>query len=340
MNKPLFFSLSIILLSLACTSSKKFTSIRTVYDKDAQMRPGAPVAFGVVAQHKNGKKIITKGYLKGKYKIDNYEVQVIGGWQDGGVIFIDTAEDRNVNRSVKVIVNPVKRSSLKDSFEFKLNYEGIVTWNFSGETGESGDSKGSRVLPIRIGGTALASGKDGEAGLDGSSGLSVNLYVYKVSDSDFYRNFGYDLYAVKCTGMNGGVDKFTFVAQKYGKLILKLNGGDGGAGGNGGPGPDGFDADNNKTAGNGKDGGIGGTGGAGGNGGNVKIFLDSSASDFVNYLEVQNHGGKGGLGGRGGAAGQGGKPGGYNGRAGANGRNGNNGMSGNKPEIVIDYVRF
>lgn len=328
----------------ACTSSKKFTSIRCVYDHDAQFRPGGSVPFGVVATHKNGTKISTKGYARGKYKMDNYNIQVTGGWYDGGVIFVDSVEDLQVNRTVKVVVRPLKKPGLVDSFEFQLNYEGLVTWNFSGERGAAGNSKSSRFLPVRIGGTGLLDGKDGEDGKPGTDGFDVTLYVYRVEDSTFYNRNGFNLYAVKAVAQNGGNIKVTFIAEKYGKLILKANGGDGGNGGEGGPGVDGNNEGNNTVAGTGTDGGKGGNGGKGGTSGHVKIYIDSNAREFLNLLEVQNRGGMGGLGGLGGAGGKcginrsGSRA--SDGRKGANGSNGNNGTDAPKYDIFWDYIRF
>jgi len=328
----------------SCSSSKQFKSIRCIYDKDAQLKPGSAVGFGVVAIDKNDKKVITKGFLKGKYNINYYNVDVAGGWHESGVVFIDTNDDLIVNRSVKITVSPVKKPSLKDSIEFFLNYEGIVSWNFSGDNGKNGKNGSSRIVPIRVFGTAIATGKEGDNGTSGSNGMDVEVSVYKVHDDSFYQKFGYDLFAVSAVSQNGGNVKTTFIAEKYGKLILKSNGGIGGSGGSGGTGVDGFDENDKGSIGSGTNGGDGGKGGDGGAGGTIKIYIDSAAKDFIKYLEVQNAAGTFGKGGSGGKGGQGGlaKTGtrARDGEVGANGTNGTAGKDEIPVEIIYGYVRF
>jgi hypothetical protein len=332
------------LLIAACANSRKFTSLRIIYDKNSQTRPGGAIPFGVLAQKKNGDKVLTKGYLKGKYHIDNYHIEAIGGWTDGATLFVDSVEDRNLNRSVKLIVYPIKKPSLIDSLDIPLTYEGLVTWDFGGESGESGDSKGRRIVPIKVLGTGLASGKPGDDGSSGTDGLDIYVYVYKIHDDSFYKRNGFDVYAVLAKTENGSHRQFTFVAEKYGKLIIKTNGGNGGDGGNGGRGTDGSDATANRSAGDGTNGGNGGKGGNGGRGGKVWVQIDEEAKDFEMYFEVQNRGGNGGAGGRGGIGGRGGRN--LNGTYGSNGFNGASGSLGSKgadggaPIITYGYTRF
>jgi hypothetical protein len=336
--------LAAVLIMAACANSKKFTSIRIIYDKDAQIRPGGTVPFGVLANHKNGDRVITKGFLKGKYHIDNYHIEAVGGWTEGATLFIDSLEDKTLNRSVKITAYPIKKPSLIDSIEIPLTYEGLVTWNFSGEDGEEGDSKGRRIIPIRIGGTGLNTGKPGDSGTSGTNALDIYVYVYKVHDDSFFNKNGFDVFAVMAKTENGSHQHFTFIAEKYGKLILKANGGNGGRGGSGGRGTDGLDTDGKKYGGRGTDGGNGGEGGAGGRGGRIWIQIDESAKDFEKYLEIQNRGGSGGAGGDGGIGGRGGRnPDGSFERNGSTGRRGNNGFKGEDggaPVITYSYVRF
>ncbi|MBS3914555.1 MAG: hypothetical protein KG003_08650 [Bacteroidetes bacterium] len=339
----LIFSLAIFLF-YSCVNSKKFTEIKILFDKDSELRPAGMVHFGVLATGKNGKKISTKGYLKGKYNIENYVFETSGASADGAILYIDSQENRDIHTTFTIIAHPLKNPDLRDSISVPLTYEGKVHWDFSGDGGKEGKSRGARVLPMRIGGTGLASGKTGDTGVSGNNGVDIHLYIYKKHDDSFYKRNGFDVYAVLAKTENLSYQKFTYIAEKYGSLAMNCDGGSGGDGGDGGPGTDGRDAYEKKAAGSGTDGGMGGNGGSGGTGGNVIVHIDSNAMDFVKYLKITNRGGRGGKGGEGGAAGKGGRnlDGTYapDGRKGYRGRNGDDGRDGTGPEIRYEYVRF
>lgn len=325
----------------ACVNQKKFDSVRIVYEKGAPVSPGLEFPFGIVAT-KQGKKIMTKGYAGGKYHIDKYIVEVSNAAMVEGkaIALIDSTENRELDRFLKIVVIPVKNPSLTDSVLIPFNYEGTFRWYFDGEQGDNGDDKSARLIPIKIGGTGLVNGRKGEDGDPGTDGESVNLYVSKVFDDSFYARNGYYAYSVLLKTPKGDFSRFTYIADKYGKLMLSCKGGNGGDGGNGGRGVHGTDGDSRRSPGDGTNGGDGGQGGNGGNGGNVNVYTDSFGKDFLWYLNVQNEGGLGGKGGAGGNGGQGGTgPGGARGRDGYPGRAGSNGFNGKNGEGPIVIFR-
>lgn len=342
LNFRLMFLAIVTSAAAACVNSKKFTSLRIIYNSESHISPGMELPFGVMAIGKNNKKILTKGYLNGKYSISKYHVEITHGSlieENKAIIVIDSAESRELNRSLKVVVWPLKNPDLRDSVHIPFNYSGIYTWYFNGENGEDGDDKSGRVLPVRVGGTAISGGKTGENGKAGGSGESINVYVQKIRDDSFFSRHGYHAWAVTVKTVMGDFTRFTYIAERHGKLILQCNGGNGGEGGNGGRGPDGRDGDDRKLPGDGSNGGDGGDGGDGGNGGAVTVYLDSADKDFLEFLEIHNKGGFGGVGGKGGMAGRGGSGtdgtrarDGLQGRPGENGSNGNNGPN---PIIVF-----
>lgn len=330
-----------ILIS-SCINQKKFESIRIIYEKDQPVSPNMELPFGVVAQSKNGKKVVTKGYLKGSYAIEKFDVKITNGSlkETEAVVVVDSLESAELNRSIKIVVAPVKKPSLKDSVYIPYNYSGVVFWSFNGTNGENGDDKSARVLPVKIGGTAISDGKPGESGSNGGDGEDLKLYVRKVIDDSFFKNNGYHAFYVTVKTAIGDFSRSTYIGERHGKLILQCAGGTGGNGGNGGRGVHGRDGTETKEPGNGTDGGSGGNGGNGGNGGKVIVYIDSSAKSFLPYLVIQNQGGPGGAGGLGGAGGSGGSPapgfrtGGSDGRAGSRGMNGQTGNSGGEPQFI------
>lgn len=331
-----------LLLFTACDPFRHVTSVRIVYQPEAQFRPGASVPFGVVSLDKKGRRKYTKGYTQGKVSIDKYEVAVSGGWQDESNIVIDTIVEGGPSKTVVVHVRVPGHTRLHDSIIWPLTYEGEATWYFNGAAGSDGKRGKVRLAPVRLGGTALSDGNSGEGGSFGSAGHDLDIYVVKVSDSAFIASRGYTVFAVKVRDRQTGTDKLTYVQEKYGRLRIFAQGGKGGNGGEGGPGPDGRNTEAGKSPGNGSDGGAGGNGGEGGKGGKIRIYIDSVNRDFLNQLIISNEGGPGGLGGRGGIAGRGGRSSdgnqGRDGSAGLNGLNGNNGVNGGRAEIIFGPV--
>lgn len=331
-----------VLLIFSCNSFKHVTSVKIVYEPEAQFRPGAAVPFGVVSLDRKGRRKSTKGYAQGKVDIDKYDIKVTGGWQEESNIIIDTLVEQGVNAWVKVLVTVPEYPNLVDSVSWKLTYEGTVSWYFNGVNGEKGKKGKVRIVSVRIGGTSLSDGNDGQKGYDGGNGHDLDIYVAKMVDSAFIQRHHYNVYAVKVVDRQTSAVKLTYVQETFGRLNIYAEGGKGGDGGDGGPGPDGRTGDATHSPGDGADGGRGGNGGTGGQGGKVRIFIDTANKAFLTQLIISNKGGAGGAGGTGGRAGQGGSS--TDGRRGSDGRSGSPGFTGQwgrnggEPEIIYGPV--
>ena len=89
--------------ALKSLKNKDIQSIFIVYDKSSLRLPGCRIPFGVLVILKNGERMTTHGYLKGKLGWNNFNISVEGGKISGSKIIIgDQPSLRNGQVLVKV----------------------------------------------------------------------------------------------------------------------------------------------------------------------------------------------------------------------------------------------
>lgn len=341
-NTFIGIGLAFCLTVFSCKPFKNVTSIRVVYDTMSELRPGGAVRFGVKTLDRRGKRKATKGFAAGKLKMEQFDIYLSGGWQSADTFQIDTFVEPGVYKTVKIAAYVPGFPKLADSIEIPLSYMGEPKWNFSGAAGQTGKDGKSRILPVRVEGTAVSDGKPGKDGQKGGNGHDLDVYIKKITDAEYKNRFGCDVIAVKVYDRQTRATKFTYISELGSKINISSNGGAGGEGGDGGPGSDGRDGDDLKVPGNGTDGGAGGNGGNGGDGGKITVFVAAEEQDLMKFVIISNTGANGGKGGRGGIAGRGGvgtnRRRGTDGRTGLTGLDGSNGKSGGQPAVVFGPV--
>ncbi len=339
MNRPLLLLLLGIALSSCAGWKKNLVKMDVEVPGELELRPGSSFPLTVKLLDGKGKRRSAGNTPSDKVKWKNFRITVSGGSWDPkkGTVLIDSNADNIAHHTVSLICEWKPDKRFTDHVDVLLNYRGKTAFSFNGKSGEKGDDKGSRVVPIKIGGTGLSSGKDGEDGGNGDPGQDVEVYIRPVKDTAYRHLTGETLYEGVAHSKSLGITRRFYLSRDQSILQISCTGGNGGNGGNGGPGTDGRDASGMRGAGSGTDGGDGGNGGNGGNGGSIAVYLLPGAEIFEGRIELLNSGGMGGQGGLGGSGGRGGRKinGSYepSGNAGSNGRNGINGDPG--PEIRI-----
>ncbi len=335
------------------------SKIELKYDESKPARPGPAVRIGVSATLEDGSVLKTKGWLDGKIKWSDFNLEVLGGTQGGtlesGTIIVSSNSSDTKDHVVKITARSVHDPNLTTTALIPIDSTQSFTASFNGANGANG-SAGQKGNSGEYDGSMYDkpkgdTGKPGQNGGNGSSGKAgedapdVKVYVTTTT----HKITSEVLLQVVVKDADSKTTYYIF-NPNGGSLHISANGGNGGSGGNGGAGGDGgkgqwVKSDERKQiGGDGGDGGNGGDGGPGadgGNGGTITIYYDPSAQDYLDKISTSNKGGSGGSGGSsgsGGSAGVGGS--GYNsGKHGAPGKSGSansqKGSSGtNGPDVV------
>lgn len=310
-------------------SKKNYSSVTIEVNSAIEVNYGSSFSINILGSLPNGKqKDITKH--------ENLEVEVIGGYYQQGSVYIDKYPKSFLPLEITIKAKlPQENDTLIAIKKVPFNFQGNLTLNFDGLTGEKGTdgSDGNTALFFRDG----KDGDPGNIGQDGKNGKSISVFLWKEAEND--------LLAFKVIDLETDQSYYYYCSTVSPTITITSNGGRGGMGGNGGDGGDGKDGetknDKEKLPGDGGDGGIGGNGGNGGNGGIITFFVHENAQEYINKFNFFNYGGSGGEAGIGGKAGKGGKPltgqtAGEDGTSGEMGGPGNDGFSGPQVKTIIE----
>ena len=218
--------------------------------------------------------------------------------------------------------------------ELNLNFSGPLHINVSGEDGDKGRDRMSRLRPALL--SDGKDGRDGDNGLHGKDGPSLKVHIWKNEDMYYVR--------LKQTTSD---TVYYYQTTNKDNMVIQATGGNGGRGGDGGNGSRGKKGkkteDSSLQPGVGGDGGDGGNGGNGGKGGSLEVIVHPSAVDVLPTLKILNHGGAAGIAGKAGEPGKAGKPASGQ-KAVADGKKGKDGKAGlfgeNGPQPVIKTEDF
>ncbi|MEX1190915.1 MAG: hypothetical protein WEA99_03010 [Brumimicrobium sp.] len=229
-----------------------------------------------------------------------------------------------------------KEDSVTFNQTLKLNFTGPLNLDLSGESGNKGYNRMSRLRPAIL--SRGKTGKDGHDGLDGEDAKPAKVHLWKSGEMYYAR-----------AELLGTDSVWIYQTTNKDSILINNSGGDGGDGGNGGDGSRGkkgkIGDDYEREPGIGGDGGNGGNGGDGGNGAAIEVIVHPNAQEVMTALSVINSGGKGGDAGEGGDAGKAGKPAvgqedSVDGEEGSQGKNGNSGKAGSIPNVRVEKFEF
>lgn len=274
-NRKVKVALLIALVSInilvSCGVTKTIESISCVKHKNGTDLPSKSFALEIKAIDFSGieRTNMAPPFSKSNFKLSHYTITVIGGTKEiaSNVIKVDQSNPPEAFHVVQIIAELKKRSDVIDTLKYVVDHKGTFQYDYS-------------------------------ASNPSTNGSDVQVFVKQVSNSDYFKYFGCDLYQVRVE-CNNTIQLF-YMSQTGSSLSIINRGSKGFKGAKG---ADGIDGALLKEKRNGKPGDMGGTGGTGGT---VTLYLDPSASNFINFFSIDNRGGDGGDGGDGGKAGVGG----------------------------------
>lgn len=267
----------------------KINAVKIEYKTNTTLSPSFMVPFNLVAYFNNGKKITINNNNSCDGFAGNYKVKIQNNYINYPYLYqIPTETD--FKTSFTVVCSHNLDTSLHDSINIPLKYDGHYHFSYKGVNGQNGSSGSDAYRSLRNGNGE--NGQRGQQGQNGGTGPKVNLILKSFFvDSTLY---------IKAIAHSNEAINTCIINPKLGKVLVYNAGGNGGAGGEGGKGANGEDQTDRNAAGFGGQGGEGGYGGEGGKGGSFKVYVDSVASLYLDRMELINSGGYGGQGGRGG----------------------------------------
>lgn len=262
---------------------KMITKLTILTERKAVM-PAGYTPFSVTATLADGRKLVTRGFGKGKTEWSDYKIELRGGYidKDHDIVAIKNGLELQKQRhTIYVRVTSVHQPNITETLEIPVDFKS-PSYHFRGNGGYNGRS-----------GSAFA--KNGQRGMDGSNGQNgqrgptVEVYVEVVYDEVTKQKLR--LHKIKSTNRSAPYIAFTGLTDS---IYVHASGGHGGNGGDGGRG-------GNTDACNGiiqpGSGGNGGNGGNGGDGGAFIVYMTKEASKYKDYLVLRNTRGQGGYGG-------------------------------------------
>lgn len=267
----------------------KINAIKIEIQTNTTLSPSFLVPFKLVAYFNNGKKITISDKNNGDGFAGNYTVKIQNNHINYPYLYkIPTEMDFKTSFTVTCSHN--KDTSLHDSINIPLKYDGHYRFIYQGINGENGSSGADGYRSLRNG-----NGQDGQKGQHGQNG-GTGPKVYLILKSFLVDSTLF----IKAIAYSNDIVNTCIINPQLGKISVLNMGGIGGAGGEGGGGANGEDQTAKNAAGIGGNGGEGGDGGEGGKGGSFKVYADSTASLYIDRIALINTGGNGGSGGRGG----------------------------------------
>ncbi|MFA9214690.1 MAG: hypothetical protein ACEQSR_12725 [Candidatus Methylacidiphilales bacterium] len=267
----------------------KINAVKIEYKTNTTLSPSFLVPFNLVAYFNNDKKITINNNNSCDGFAGNYKVKIQNNYINYPYLYqIPTETD--FKTSFTVVCSHNLDTSLHDSINIPLKYDGHYRFSYKGVNGQNGSSGSDAYRSLRNGNGE--NGQRGQQGQNGGTGPKVHIILKSfLVDSTLY---------IKAITHSNEVINTCIINPKLGKLTVLNTGGSGGFGGEGGGGANGEDQTDKTSAGIGGSGGEGGDGGEGGKGGSFKVYADSAASFYFDRIELVNNGGYGGQGGRGG----------------------------------------
>jgi hypothetical protein len=306
---------------------KEVRSMELVYDTTVSLIPGNSLSIGSVIDVKTEKKaaiLKTEGFLGGDTKWTNFNVVVVSGKFNEGIVTIEKDPRRIKDNKVVVTVTPLETlNSISKELTINVDYKGSVFANFSGVVGQSGYSGTDGAHGLGVAGKSGGNGTNGTSGSDGGKGQSIDVYVSSFYDASL-KDTLLTVFVESKTNMSQG---YFVINTKGGNIKVSADGGAGGSGGSGGYGGiGGMGQSPGGNGGNAGNGGNGANGGNGGDGGEIRFHIDPSAKVYQKLISYSNIGGIGGIPGVGGAAGSPGVASPSGGKQGLNGTKGKPGQ--------------
>jgi hypothetical protein len=299
-------------ICFCCINSLSAQDIRLYHDINYSLNFNrqVPVGFEIVTQ--SGQHLSTKGYLKGKVRWNQLDIDVTGGRIKKGMLYIDSATKAIDQQKLKFDVF-YKKKNIRKTLFLEMKYDGLQVAEYKPRQGKAGKSRGSRFIG-KIWFIVLSgkTGKNGSKGADGPH-LKVLLEMRKIDVSD----------VLVATVINKETKQqgVFMIDPSKGHLLISADGGKGGDGGDGG---DGVDDKNSPSSG-----GNGGDGARGGNGGSIEVVVNDIVRPYLHCLRFSTNGGAGGEGGTGGEGGMD-----DNGNRASKGSSGSSGVAGMKgPDV-------
>jgi hypothetical protein len=269
----------------------KINAVKIEYQTNTTLSPSFLVPFNLIAYFNNNKKITINNNNGFEGFAGNYKVKIQNNYINYPYQYqIPTETD--FKTSFTVICNHITDTSLHDSINIPLKYDGHYRFFYKGVNGQNGSDGSDAYRRLRNGNGE--NGQRGQKGQNGGTGPKVNLILKSFFvDSTLY---------IKATSYSYSNELVNtcIINPQLGKVTVLNTGGTGGSGGEGGSGASGEDQTDKTSAGIGGSGGEGGNGGEGGKGGSFRVYADSAASFYLDRFELVNNGGYGGNGGRGG----------------------------------------
>lgn len=298
--------------------NKDVTGLKFITSGSEHIRPGSSFPIDIESTLADGTTLTTVENDSMYTPWKEFNITVTHGTFKDGKIYLRS--DNEGATTIKITATNEFHPNQKLEKELTYNYKGNLTFDFSGDKGDSGSGIGV------YGGSADSDpddGRDGGDGTNGEDGPTIHVYVDKIHNDDL----DLDLLLIKVINKDTGKEYMRQLNPNGSTLKVYSKGGDGGDGGDGE-----FGGNGNKA--NGANGGNGGNGGHGGHGGAITFFFNEST---IAHKEIFIGNTTGGEGGKKGPKGDGGKArdeGYSNGVDGRSGSSGQDGRPGTPPEYI------
>lgn len=333
MKKLIYLVLTIFVLSSCATNKVAIENSQNVvfeYDRTRPINYGDSLLVSFYNENLAGertdvsKSLQLKIYGEGLYYDHRRQILYLEG----------RPTEKDVDEIQFQSVLKDKEDSVTFNQILKLDFSGSLNLDLSGESGNDGRDRMSRLRPLLL--SKGKSGRDGHDGLEGQNAKPARVHIWKEG-----------LYYYARTEILNSDSVWFYQTSNKDSLIINVSGGDGGDGGDGGNGSRGkkgeVSDDYEREPGSGGDGGDGGDGGNGGDGASIEVIVHPNAEEILSTLAIINSGGKAGKPGKGGEPGDGGKAdsGQNKGKDGDSGEKGEPGEAGKDgPEPIIKTVNF
>ena len=254
-----------------------------------------------------------------------------GSFFDKGTIVIDNDIRQFECDTINLTVFPENADSLKQDFNFILNYKKTYAIDYNQEHAKEG-------IHGTTSNTAGSDGANGSDGDDGTHGKSILVYMT-------VHPCNKNLLKVEVRDTSANNTQYFIINKNGGEIKISCNGANGGNGGDGSHGEKGLNAGKTSEPQEGGNGGNGGNGGDSGNAGQVIIYSSLKAMPYTGLIKVENNPGRSGKNGGKGKGKNGGKgslnfPDAHEGNDGVNGKTGKKGKPGQSPILFTQEVKL
>lgn len=254
---------------------------------DSSYKSNEPISFKLELTDKKGNKFFSEGAIN--YMCFNVDSK-IAKINKNGQLLINHCE---IGIEKEITINMIKKgiNSYSKNINIALNYEGSLNLDYSGKEGQNGKNgaNGKKIVNDSIVSSGI--GYNGEHGQSGENGHDIEVYLLR----KFNKHFNRDLISITVKDNTDSIKCLYVTDPEKSDIYINVSGGKGGNGGHGGKGDKG---DKNISGWidtkPGYYGGNGGNGGTGGKCGFIKLYVDSSALQFKEKIQIIVKGGIGG----------------------------------------------